>query len=165
MAKRKGWLPTATSLHNHIPVILKGYLLFIIHIQHGYRTQLRRDATRSRSNVRVGRIDQRLNDGVICYVHMVCKRIFTFSFAMKSFVKSWSYDPIVPTYICEVYSHCMSSTRFTFLVSSSSVSNRPFLTVFQDLLALSVDASAVIRIDEEERLLVNPIVAVVSLQP
>lgn len=84
---------------------------------------------------------------------------------MKSFVKSWSYDPIVPTYICEVYSHCMSSTRFTFLVSSSSVSNRPFLTVFQDLLALSVDASAVIRIDEEERLLVNPIVAVVSLQP
>lgn len=100
----------AASEDRHVLIVLQHHLILFIQIEHRYRAERGRHATRLRHHARLGRINECLHDRVIRRVQMVCQRKRAITVAVEGVVSGRRDDPIVPADVREVDVERMPST-------------------------------------------------------
>lgn len=86
----------------HVLIILQHYLILLVQIEHRYRAECGRHATRLRHHARLGRVNEGLHDRVIRRVQMVRQRKRAITVAVEGVVSGRRDDPIVPADVREV---------------------------------------------------------------
>lgn len=84
-----------TALNNHVLILLKDYIWLIQEIKHRYCWQLCWSTTRLWHLWRTHQVHQRLNNCMICGIHVSIQWEVTFPTAVKSIIPIWCDDPVL----------------------------------------------------------------------
>lgn len=93
---------TPTFVHHHVLVVSQHHVVVVVIVQHGDRGEADGDAARLGRALRVQRVDQSLQDGVVGAVQTLAEREGTLAVAVVGHVPLWSDDPVLPAHVFKV---------------------------------------------------------------
>ena len=88
-------LMTSAAFHNHVSIFFQNDIRQLVEIQHWNSRKFCRSTAWFRNRIWVHKMNKRLNNCMVCCIHVRIQWEWTFSVTIKRFISIRSYDPIL----------------------------------------------------------------------